>query len=351
MMKRWMILVLALACSAVKTAENSKPILLDESQWQLLREQPDRYVDLLRSCERGIDQVAQPVEVLAPQPRYNEDGVNNQGREAEKQLANDGWRAYDAALCYKLGKNVRFAREAQQILDAWGHSLQRVEGGQGAAVINFNMPAYIIAGYLVQDVEGWDDSQWRAFLREVVMPLSVADSRDNNHGSWGVLLNAALGAYLQDDDLLRKTQARWLDLLQEQVDDEGNMSKEVCRSDTTNWCGGPTKGIKGIAYTHYALLPTTVSAQILDQQGYSVWQTSAGKALGKAYEHAAQWTLHPETFPYYERNGGKLQGVENGDYFAVLQRQYPNDAGAKILAKGGQGMNGFRLSLLFPESQ
>ncbi|MBV7434695.1 alginate lyase family protein [Cardiobacteriaceae bacterium TAE3-ERU3] len=348
---RILAMILGVTSGVAIAAENSKPILLDESQWQALREKPDRYADLLRGCEGDIDKVARPVEIFVPQAHYGKYGENNQESEVKKQISSDGWRAYRAALCYKLGDDVRFARQAQQILDAWGGTLQSVEGMPGKAWISFNMPAYVIAGYLVQDVEGWDDSQWQTFLREVIAPLSVAYSSDNNHGSWGVLLNTTIAAYLQDDNLLREAQSRWQELLQEQVDNEGNMSKEVCRSDTTNWCGGPTKGIKGIAYTHYALLPTTVSAQILDQQGYNVWQTAAGEALGKAYARAAQWTLRPETFPYYERNNGKLQGVENGDYFSVLQRHYPNDDGAAVLEKGGQGMDFFHLTLLFPEGQ
>lgn len=322
-------------------------MLLDEHAWQSLRNQPARYADLLRRCEAALERAPQPVAELVLTPHYPEAGRASPPNKAGKQLADDSQIAYRAGLCYQLTGDGRFARHAQQMLDAWGTTLRAVDSRQGAASVNFYLPAFIIAGYWVRDFGDWDERDWQAFLRQTVAPLSAAH-RHNNHGSWGVLLNATLAVYLQDAALLAQTQLRWQALVAAQVDAEGVMTQEICRSDTANWCGGATKGIKGIAYTHFALLPTALSAQILGEQGHDVWYTPAGASLGKAYAKAAQWTLHPETFPFYRTNHGRLIGVENGDYFALLQRHYPNPDGAAVLAKGGQGMSRFHLSLLFP---
>ena len=86
---------------------------------------------------------------------------------------------------------------------------------------------------------------------------------------------------------------------------------------------------------------------MFDLKGRSVWQTREGRKLAAAYRQAAAWTLHPERFPFYERNGGRLNGVRNAAYFALLQRQYPNDDGAAVLASGALGMNALEWRLVF----
>ncbi|WP_230659157.1 alginate lyase family protein [Psychrobacter sp. I-STPA10] len=336
-------------------ANFSKPLfqsmLLDKADWQALRQQPEAYPQqtqaLLRSCQDNLDRDAQPVAILDVQPHYNNEGVNEQGRAAAKQLANDGWLSYRAALCYQLTGNKRYAKQSQQILDAWATTLKQVKGRQAKADINFDLPSFIMAGYWVQGVNDWDDSHWRTFLRDIILPQSAANDSDNNHGNWGVLLNTSMAVYLQDKNLLDKSYQRWQALLQSQISDKGVFTKEICRSDSNNYCGGETKGINGISYTHYAMLPTSITAQIFAQQGKPVWHSPAGKLLGKAYQQTAIWTQSPSQFPYYQRNNGKLNGVRNGAYFVILQRHYPNEAGANAIKQGDLKMDGFQLLSLF----
>ncbi len=106
------------------------------------------------------------------------------------------------------------------------------------------------------------------------------------------------GSYLNDQTLINRARQRWLDLVQSEVAQDGSLPLEICRSDTSNWCDGPTKGIRGLAYTHYALYPTTIAAEILRNLGQDVYSTPQGALLCKAYGKAAAWTLHPETFPF-----------------------------------------------------
>jgi hypothetical protein len=91
-----------------------------------------------------------------------------------------------------------------------------------------------------------------------------------------------------------------------------------------------------MSYTHYTLTPTVAAAHIFELQGQAVWKTPQGGKLGTAYRKAAAWTLHPETFPYYASNGGKLNGLNNTAYFVMLQGYYPNDDGARVIA-GSKG--------------
>ena len=78
-------------------------------------------------------------------------------------------------------------------------------------------------------------------------------------------------------------------------------------------------------------MPTTAAARVFEMQGHSVWQTPQGQKLASAYRCVAVWTLHPDQFPYYERNAVALNGVRNDAYFALLQHVYPDDASRQVL--------------------
>ena len=199
---------------------------------------------------------------------------------------------------------------------------------------------------MVRGVKNWNDQSFRHLLTDMALPLSHSD-RKNNHANWGVFLTASIAAYTGDTALLQRTRVRWLALMDSEVAPDGSLPLEICRSDTNNYCGGEHKGINGLSYTHYTLLPTTAAARIFEIAGGSVWQTPQGAKLAIAYKQAAAWTLHPENFPYYGSNGGHLNGVRNAAYFALLQRVFPNDDGAQAIASGSLGMNGLEWLVLF----
>ena len=161
-------------------------------------------------------------------------------------------------------------------------------------------------------------------------------------------MDSSAYAYLGDKAGLDKSHARWNELMRDSVSADGSMLHEIERSATSNWIGGPDKGIKGMAYTHYALLPASLSAKIFADQGQPVWKTPEGQLLKSAFDKAAAWTRHPETFPYYASNNGKLEAVRNAAYFALLQNYYPNKDAEAVLNDGEKvGLNGFYLLELF----
>ena len=254
--------------------------------------------------------------------------------------------AYRAGLCYLLTADPRFAATAQRILDAWAGTLRQVATPQGKADANFNLPYMIMAASWVRGVGGWHSAPFDQFLRTTVLPVSQA-ANPNNHGLWGVLLNASAAAYLGDAPRLRAARARWQQLLRGEVAADGSLPQEMQRSGTTNWRGGPDKGSKGLAYTHYALLPASLTAKIFADQQQPVWHTPGGQLLQAAFGQAAAWTLRPNTFPYFASNGGHLEGVRNAAYFALLLHYYPNQDAEAVLRQGNVGMNGFWLLELF----
>lgn len=177
-------------------------------------------------------------------------------------------------------------------------------------------------------------------------PLSNS-YRPNNHANWGVLLEASVGAYLGDRELLSHAERRWQELMQVQVAADGSLPLEVCRSDTTDWCGGAHKGINGLSYTHWTLLPTTLAAKVFERQGMDVWRTPGGEKLASAFSQAAAWTTRPDTFPFYASNDGKLNGVRNAAYFALLRQHFSSRDADQVMKDGNLGLDRFDLSLIF----
>ncbi len=336
---------IAAPTGAVK-AERGTMLLLNAAEIRHLRENKDAYDSIIKAGTKQLDYVPQPVAVLAPAPHYNAAGVNPNA-DADKQLAADALVAYRAGLCYLITQDPRFAANAQHILDAWATTMTDVTTTQGKFNVSSNMPFMILAANWVRGANNWDSTAFDKFLRATVLPASQSGS-PNNHGLWGVLMDSSATAYLGDKEGLDKSHKRWNELMRTSVEPDGSMPHEVARSATSNWIGGPDKGIKGMAYTHYALLPASLAAKIFADQGQPVWKTEEGQLLKSAFDKAAAWTHDPKTFPYYASNNGKLKDVRNAAYFALLLNYFPNKDAEAVLNDGEKvGLNGFYLLELF----
>ena len=343
-----------LACTKSPVVEPAIPkakaaagatVLVTEAEISALRLNKDRYAALIKGVTAKLDYQPTPVTDFSPDAHYNADGVNTNGNNA-KQLAADALMAYRSGFCYLVTGDARFAATTQRILDGWAGTLTKVSTDQGKADISFNLPYMIIAASWVRDANKWSSDPFSTFLRKTILPVSQI-SKSNNHGLWGGLMNASAAVFLGDTKMLNATRERWEVLMQEEVSADGSMPAEMERSATSNWRGGPDKGIRGMAYTHYALMPASLTAKIFADQGQPVWQSSGGKLLQSAYDRAAAWTLHPETFPYYASNNGQLQGVRDAAYFVLLLPHFPNQDAAAVVAQGNLGLNGFLIVELF----
>lgn len=320
-------------------------VLLSGADLADVRSRKAEFATLLQRCAKEITYEARPISVLAPDPHYSSTGLNKSTNNA-KQLAADSLAAYRLGLCYAITGNSKFAATAQRIIDSWAGTLKQVTNAQGKSGINFNLQYMIAAATWTRGINGWDGVAFGRFLRAVVLPNSTS-SNDNNHGMWGTFLEASAAAYLGDAALLTKARDRWTAIFKGAASPDGTLIREIERSDTNNWHGGPTKGIRGLAYTHYFLLPASMAAKVFADQGQPVWTTDGGKLLQAAFGKAAAWTLHPETFPFYASNNGKLQDTRGVSYFPLLLRYYPNADAEAVLRQGDLGEGGFFLSNLF----
>jgi hypothetical protein len=337
--KKVTISTLLLVMFAVSAAGAQQSVFPDKARILSLKQNPG-WAGLQAACTAGLGLQSNPFAVFSPPPHYDAKGPVAERDDAPiPSLQRDSMAVYHLALCFELSKDNKYSTKAEAILNSWAHTTKTIGSDQGKDGFNFYFPYALMGAYLLRHDANWSGGDLDTFVRTIVIPANNAD-KPNNHANWGVLLLASAGGYLEDPAVLRQARARWLELMKSQVAEDGSLPLEICRSDTSNWCGGETKGIKGIAYTHYALLPTTIAAEIFLNEGQSVYSTPEGALYCKAYTRAANWTLHPETFPYYKSNKGKLIGLYNIDYFYIAQQRCPNADGATALKKYESGNGG-----------
>lgn len=322
--------------------------LLTSQEASALKGQQSRFASVIQQCDKQLSAPPKPVKTLALAQHYISSGVDVASQKRDV-LAPDAQRAYREGLCYLITGNSRYAQSAQAILDAWAQTLTSAPTLQGKDALNFDMPYMIAAAEWVREADRWNPARFTAFLKNVVLPDAEL-SNPNNHGMWAVLLVASAATFDGDSPMLSVAKGRWAQILQGEVSPDGSMPREAERSDTSNYRGGPDKGIKGIAYTHFTLLPASVAAKLFADAGQPVWNTTAGKLLDKAFGKAAQWTLAPQTFPYYAGDKTKLIGVNNASYFPLLLKYYPNPSAKQIVASGKITADGFELTKLFATS-
>ena len=322
-------------------ADIRKPLLFSQERIEEMRAKPQSVEALKKECEVELEVKAAPVAVLEPVSHYNTKGVAHDP--AEEILKHDATMAYNAAVCYALTNDTRYALHAQQIIGAWASTLKEVKGGQGDSACNFYMPLMIIAASVVRDVGDWNDAEFKVLLDKTVRYTSH-DNHKNNHGTWGVFLDSCIGFYLGDEALVQKAQNRWNELICHQVDKDGVLFLELTRSNTNNWNGGPDKGVNGIHYTHYTLLAATLSAENFRSQGRDLYSMEGGEYLRRAFVKGAALVLNPETSPYYESNHGVLNGVYgDAGYVPVLNKRYPCEAATALLKQHKLQDGGFLL--------
>jgi hypothetical protein len=326
--------VLALLIAPLNAADGPRSLFPTIEQIKKLSTDKE-WGGLRSSCQSALTLESHPIADFSPAPHYGTSGVVAEGNDAPgPKLRRDSLAVYDLSLCAEISNDRRFSFKAEEILDGWAHTTKRIGTLQGADVFNFYFPYALMGAYLLAQDTNWHSDDFSRFVRDIVVPANNSD-KPNNHGNWGVLLLATAGGYLHDQTIISGARQRWLELVKAQVAADGSLPLEICRSDTSNWCGGPTKGIKGIAYTHYTLAPTTFAAEVFRNLGQDVYSTPEGTLFCKAYEKAAAWSLHPETFPYFSSNNGKLDGVHNVDYFYVLQNRCPSTDGPAALNQFG----------------
>ncbi len=287
--------------------------------------------------DKKLSQTIQPCAQLNASKHYTSAGV----REPDvctKSFKKSALMSYDLALGYLVSKNKQYGLKAIEILNAWAKELQSVDTYQSEDNINFYMPYMNMAYWFVK--KAFPSPEYEDFIKR--MRQYSQSALNTNHGAWGILFDVSSALALDDNALLQNSANRWQEWVFKAIDENGVIASAITRSDTSDYHGGPTKGIKGIAYTNFALLALTISGELLFENGYDLWDSEAGKRLSVAYNKVATWILNPETFPYFQPN---LIGVHNNAYFIILAKHYSSPSADELLKQGDLHEDGFRLKL------
>ncbi len=287
--------------------------------------------------DKKLSQTIQPCAQLNASKHYTSTGV----REPDictKSFKKSALMSYDLALGYWVSNNKQYGLKAIEILNTWAKELQSVDTYQSEDNINFYMPYMNMAYWFVK--KALPSPEYEDFIKR--MRQYSQSALNTNHGAWGILFDVSSALALDDNALLHNSANRWQEWMFKAIDENGVIASAITRSDTSDYHGGPTKGIKGIAYTNFALLALTISGELLFENGYDLWGSEAGKRLSVAYNKVATWILNPETFPYFQPN---LIGVHNNAYFIILAKHYSSPSADELLKQGDLHEDGFRLKL------
>ncbi len=314
---------------ALISAAQAQPLLVDDAQFAALMSNTKLSNGILRKCEKEIVSDTHAIVDFAPTPHYTAQGANPDDDQA-KGLTGDFRRAYRLALCYRLNGNTAYALQTQHIIDAWAVTMKQASNAQGRSDINFNIAQLVVAASWVEHANAWNTTSFKNWLKLVIEPLSLS-AELNNRGNWGNLQDISIAAFTQDNPALTKAATRWQTLVTSEIADDGTMPLEICRSNSSNHCDGPDKGVNGLAYTHYALLPIFLAAQILEGQGVDVYGSEAASLLQTAFAKAAEFTAKPDHFPFYNLNHGKLNKLDHCAYFALALKHFPNQNAREVV--------------------
>ncbi|WP_180605570.1 alginate lyase family protein [Helicobacter pylori] len=287
--------------------------------------------------DKKLSQTIQPCAQLNASKHYTSTGVREPDK-CTKSFKKSATMSYDLALGYLVSKNKQYGLKAIEILNAWAKELQSVDTYQSEDNINFYMPYMNMAYWFVK--KAFPSPEYEEFVKR--MRQYSQSALNTNHGAWGILFDVSSALALDDNALLQNSANRWQEWVFKAIDENGVIASAITRSDTSDYHGGPTKGIKGIAYTNFALLAITISGELLFENGYDLWGSEAGKRLSVAYNKVATWILNPETFPYFQPN---LIGVHNNAYFIILAKHYSSPSANELLKQGDLHEDGFRLKL------
>ncbi|GHP70941.1 alginate lyase [Helicobacter pylori] len=287
--------------------------------------------------DKKLSQTIQPCAQLNTSKHYTSTGVREPDT-CTKSFKKSATMSYDLALGYWVSKNKQYGLKAIEILNVWAKELQSVDTYQSEDNINFYMPYMNMAYWFVK--KAFPSPEYEDFIKR--MQQYSQSALNTNHGAWGILFDVSSALALDDHALLQNSANRWQEWVFKAIDENGVIPSAITRSDTSDYHGGPTKGIKGIAYTNFALLALTVSGELLFENGYDLWGSGAGKRLSVAYNKTATWILNPETFPYFQPN---LIGVHNNAYFIILAKHYSSPSADELLKQGDLHEDGFRLKL------
>jgi poly(beta-D-mannuronate) lyase len=169
-----------------------------------------------------------------------------------------------------------------------------------------------------EKVEAWLD----AASREHISRKSEGPSCCNNHFYRRALHATIIGVITEDDELFRYGVSAIYSALHE-ANDDGSLPRELMR------------GTRAIHYQNYANLYLQLIAQIVQRQGYDIYDVEVkGRSLKTLANWAASVVQHTERIDKYVTDSQNLWFMDDPQYFAWMEayiRDFPNAEMQKLL--------------------
>lgn len=253
-------------------------------------------------------------------------------------LEGDANAAYALGLMYRLTGEERYATAAARLILAWTTVRQFSHEADSSLTLAYHLPALIFAADLIHDSSVWteaDEQRFVDFLSIIVIQARHPGGEgrwpvwawDNNWGNWGNVLGMATAVYVRDRPLFDAMIERWKHLTRASIAEDGHLPKEVSRN-------RQTPGSHGLWYSHFALQPHTIAAEIARVNGVDLFDyvSPSGRSLRLAYERLVPWVADLESFPYHEDpDKTKLHAPYAMSYFEILNPRWPNAEAGRLL--------------------
>lgn len=328
--------VLPFSVAMAQQAITFQSVWLSDQQIAALKQKVDQKIEpqisawpaVLAAADKALADAPHPMTVWNVPGFYEDPKGHAAGKDA---LKNDANGAYAAALAWRITGEAKYAQAAARNIMAWTRGVKEFKTKNDSKLsFSYHYPPMILAADLLRNYDGFsksDRAEFADFLRTKALPMNCMD-HDNNWGNWGLVLAVTSAAYLHDAELMKTCEKRWRDFIAEQIADDGHLIHEVDRN------GG--KGDYGLWYSHFSLLPQTIAAQVLKNNGLDLFDYKApnGRTLELAYKRLAPWAEDPATFPYFKgADKTKLHVTDYASYFEILNAHWPDKSARKLMQR------------------
>jgi hypothetical protein len=204
---------------------------------------------------------------------------------------------YTLGLAYFFSGDKLYAEHAAKLLRVWfldpatrmnpnlnfGQAIKGVNTGRGAGMIDTRHFVKVVdAVGLLQGSKSWSAKdqqgmqQWFSdFLTWMQTSKNGTDEMkaQNNHGAWYDAQRLAMALFIDNKELAQKIVLNARDRLDKQMDDNGNLPREMERTTSLH-------------YTVFALEAFFTIASMAEKTGIDCWSyiTPSGKSLKKGFE-------------------------------------------------------------------
>ncbi len=322
--------ILLLSCTINKP--NYNPVFISDARIKALKTAVDdksepqysAFLALEKEADANINHTPSPPSIWYV-PGYYRDAEGH--RTAKEGLQNDANLSYTFALCYRITGDKKYAESAMRIINAWASQVDSMSRADDSLLsFSYHFPPMVFAADLLRNTRVWPESQQKVFsifLRDNAYDMNTMH-RKNNWGNWGIVLAASCAAYLEDTEKLLTCANRWKYFIESQIDEDGVLPHEIHRNN----------GRSGVWYSHFSLMPQTLAAEILYNNGYDLYEyvSPNNRSLKLAYTGPlAEWSANPASFPYWDGDPSLISGYNYYSYFEILNRHWQNETVIKLL--------------------